>query len=104
MNPLYAIILGLVEGVSEWLPISSKTQTPSRYCPTRGWANCILIATSTAAVVGIVVISYLLKFAKTSRIYVIDFVLGAIVLVVGIIVTLFAPQSSPALSWTRIDV
>jgi len=39
MNPLYAIILGLVEGVSEWLPISSKTQTPSRYCPTRGLAN-----------------------------------------------------------------
>src|SRR5438552_13081216 len=33
MNPLYAIILGLVEGVSEGLPISSKTQTPSRYCP-----------------------------------------------------------------------
>ena len=28
----------------------------------------------------------------------IDLVLGAIVLVVGIIVTLFAPQSSPALS------
>jgi len=58
----------------------------------------ILIAIAIAAVVGIVVMSYLLKFAKTSRIYVIDLVLGEIVLVVGIIVTLFAPQSSPALS------
>jgi undecaprenyl-diphosphatase len=54
----------------------------------------ILIAIGTAAVVGIVVISYLLKFAKTSRIYVIDFVLGAIALVVGIIATLLGPQSS----------
>src|SRR5258708_12476764 len=26
MNELYAIILGLVQGISEWLPISSKTQ------------------------------------------------------------------------------
>jgi undecaprenyl-diphosphatase len=58
----------------------------------------ILIAIATAAVVGIVVISYLLKFAKKSRIYVIDFVLGAIALVLGIIATLFAPQSPPALS------
>ena len=57
-----------------------------------------MIAIAIAAVVGIVVMSYLLKFAKTSRIYVIDLVLGEIVLVVGIIVTLFAPQSSPALS------
>jgi undecaprenyl-diphosphatase len=58
----------------------------------------ILIAIATAAVVGIVVISYLLKFAKKSRIYMIDFVLGAIALVLGIIATLFAPQSPPALS------
>jgi undecaprenyl-diphosphatase len=58
----------------------------------------ILIAIATSALVGIVVISYLLKFAKTSRIYVIDFVLGAIALVLGIIATLFAPQASPALS------
>ena len=54
----------------------------------------VLIAIMTAALVGIVVISYLLKFAKTSRIYVIDFVLGTIALVVGIIATLLAPQSS----------
>ena len=26
MNPLFAVLLGLVQGVSEWLPISSKTQ------------------------------------------------------------------------------
>ena len=58
----------------------------------------ILIAIATSALVGIVVISYLLKFAKKSRIYVIDFVLGTIALVLGIIATLFAPQSSPALS------
>lgn len=58
----------------------------------------ILIAIATSALIGIVVISYLLKFAKTSRIYVIDFVLGAIALVLGVIATLFAPQSSPVLS------
>jgi undecaprenyl-diphosphatase len=57
----------------------------------------ILIAIATSALIGIVVISYLLKFAKTSRIYIIDFVLGAIALVLGIIATLFAPQSSPVL-------
>jgi len=45
-----------------------------------------------------VVISYLLKFAKKSRIYMIDFVLGSIALVLGIIATLFAPQSTPVLS------
>jgi undecaprenyl-diphosphatase len=58
----------------------------------------ILIAIATSALVGIVVISYLLKFAKKSRIYVVDLVLGAIALVLGIIATLYAPQSSPALS------
>jgi len=58
----------------------------------------ILIAIVTSALVGIVVISYLLRFAKTGRIYMIDFVLGGIALVLGIIATLFAPQSSPALS------
>jgi undecaprenyl-diphosphatase len=59
----------------------------------------ILIAIPTAEVVGIVVISYLLKFAKTSRIYMIDFVLGAIALGLGIIATLLAPPIlvSPAI-------
>ena len=54
----------------------------------------VLIAILTAALVGLFVISYLLKFAKTSRIYVIDFVLGSVAVVVGIIATLLAPQSS----------
>ena len=58
----------------------------------------ILIAIASSALIGIVVISYLLKFAKTSRIYLIDFVLGAIALILGIIAALFAPQSSPVLS------
>src|SRR2546427_7681243 len=58
----------------------------------------ILIAIATSALVGIVVISYLLRFAKTGRIYMIDFVLGGVALVLGIIATLFAPQSSHALS------
>ncbi|HEX9197535.1 MAG TPA: undecaprenyl-diphosphate phosphatase [Candidatus Bathyarchaeia archaeon] len=58
----------------------------------------ILIAIATSAAIGIVVISYLLKFAKTSRIYMIDFVLGVIALVLGIIATLYAASSPPALS------
>ena len=58
----------------------------------------ILIAIATSAIIGIVVISYLLKFAKRSRIYIIDFVLGAIALALGIIATIYAPSSSPGLS------
>ncbi len=53
----------------------------------------VLIAIVTAGVVGVFVISYLLKFAKTSRIYVIDFALGTVALIVGIIATVLAPQS-----------
>jgi len=53
----------------------------------------ILIAIATSALIGIIVISYLLKFAKTGRIYVIDFVLGAIALIIGVITTLLAPQT-----------
>jgi undecaprenyl-diphosphatase len=51
----------------------------------------VLIAIVTAAVIGIFVISRLLKFAKTSRIYVIDFALGAIALIIGIVATVLAP-------------
>ena len=39
MNPLYAIILGLVVGVSEWLPISSKTQTQVDIALDVVWTN-----------------------------------------------------------------
>jgi undecaprenyl-diphosphatase len=53
----------------------------------------VLIAIVTAAIVGTFVISYLLKFAKTSRIYLIDFVLGSVALIVGIIATLLVPQT-----------
>jgi undecaprenyl-diphosphatase len=54
----------------------------------------VLIAIVTAAIVGIFVISYLLKFAKTSRIYLIDFALGSVALIVGIIATVLAPQAT----------
>jgi undecaprenyl-diphosphatase len=53
----------------------------------------VLIAIVTAAIVGTFVISYLLRFAKTSRIYVTDFALGAVALIVGIIATVLAPQA-----------
>jgi undecaprenyl-diphosphatase len=53
----------------------------------------VLIAIVTAAIIGIFVISYLLRFAKTSRIYVIDFVLGTIALTIGIIATILSPQA-----------
>jgi undecaprenyl-diphosphatase len=54
----------------------------------------VLIAIVTAAIVGVFVISYLLKFAKTSRIYVIDFALGSVALIVGVIATVLAPQAT----------
>jgi len=54
----------------------------------------VLIAIITAAILGLFVISYLLKFAKRSRIYIIDFFLGTIALIIGIIVTIIAPQST----------
>jgi undecaprenyl-diphosphatase len=53
----------------------------------------VLIAIVTAAIIGIFVISYLLRFAKTSRIYVIDFVLGTIALTIGIVATILSPQA-----------
>ena len=52
-----------------------------------------LIAIATAVIIGIFVISYLLKFAKTRRIYLIDFVLGAVALSIGIVATILAPQT-----------
>jgi len=60
----------------------------------------VLIAIVMAATVGVFVTSYLLKFAKTSRIYVIDFALGSVALVVGIIATVLAPQATLVV-WIR---
>jgi undecaprenyl-diphosphatase len=54
----------------------------------------VLIAILTAAKVGIFAISYLLKLAKISRIYMIDFALGSVALIVGIIATVLAPQTT----------
>jgi undecaprenyl-diphosphatase len=54
----------------------------------------VLIAILTAAIVGIFAISYLLKLAKISRIYMIDFALGSVALIVGIIATVLAPQTT----------
>jgi undecaprenyl-diphosphatase len=56
----------------------------------------VIIAIVTAAIVGIFVISYLLKFAKTSRIYVIDFVLGTVALIIGIIAMVLSSQAPSA--------
>src|SRR5207245_7360655 len=57
----------------------------------------ILIAIATSAAIGIVVISYLLKFAKTSRIYMFEFVLGVFAIVLGIISTLYADSLTPVI-------
>jgi undecaprenyl-diphosphatase len=48
----------------------------------------ILVAIITAAITGLFVISYLLRVAKTSRIWVLDIVLGLIPLAIGIITTI----------------
>lgn len=45
----------------------------------------ILIAIASSALVGLVVISYLLKLAKSNRIYLVNFVLGTIAIVIGTI-------------------
>lgn len=48
----------------------------------------ILIAIASSAMIGLVVISFLLKLAKSSRIYVVNFVLGSIALAIGAITTI----------------
>jgi len=45
----------------------------------------ILIAIASSAIVGLVVISYLLKLAKSNKIYLVNFVLGSIALAIGTI-------------------
>jgi undecaprenyl-diphosphatase len=54
----------------------------------------VIIAILAAAIIGIFVISWLLKFAKTNKIYLVDFVLGAIALIIGVIATVLAPSLS----------
>ncbi len=54
----------------------------------------IAVAIVTAALVGIAVISYLLKFAKRSNIWVIDITLGVIALVIGIVAAIVGPHVS----------
>lgn len=48
----------------------------------------ILIAIVSSAIIGLIVISFLLKLAKDSRIYMVNFVLGSIALVIGTITTI----------------
>jgi len=52
----------------------------------------IIVAIITATIAGLITISYLLRVAKTSRIWVLDIVLGLIALSIGIIVSIFASQ------------
>ncbi len=49
----------------------------------------LAIAIITALLIGLVTISYLLKFAKTKNIWKLDIVLGLLALVIGITVTIF---------------
>lgn len=48
----------------------------------------IMIAIVSSAITGLLVISYLLKLAKSNKIYLVNFVLGAIALAIGIITTI----------------
>ena len=48
----------------------------------------IMIAVTTAAVTGLLVISYLLRIAKHNKVYLINFALGLIALVIGLITAL----------------
>jgi undecaprenyl-diphosphatase len=54
----------------------------------------VVIAILAAAIIRFFVISYLLKFAKTNKIYLVDFVLGAIALIIGVVATVLAPSLS----------
>lgn len=49
----------------------------------------LVIAILTALLIGLVTISYLLKFAKTKNIWVLDIALGVIALALGIVFTIF---------------
>lgn len=51
----------------------------------------LILAIIAAALIGIVTISYLLKFAKSKNIWKLDMALGAIALILGIVFSIFAP-------------
>jgi undecaprenyl-diphosphatase len=48
----------------------------------------IILAIVSSTITGLVVISFILKFAKSNKIYLVNFVLGAIALVIGTITTI----------------
>ena len=52
----------------------------------------IAVAIVTAALVGLITISYLLRFARQRNIWIIDLTLGIIALTIGIVAALLAPQ------------
>ena len=54
----------------------------------------IAVAIITAALVGLITISYLLRFARQRNIWIIDLALGIIALTIGIVAALLAPQVS----------
>jgi undecaprenyl-diphosphatase len=54
----------------------------------------IAVAIVTAALVGILVISYLLRFAKKSNIWIVDLVLGVIALLIGVVAAIIGPYVS----------
>jgi undecaprenyl-diphosphatase len=60
----------------------------------------IAVAIITAALVGIVVISYLLKFAKKSNIWIVDIFLGVVALAIGIIAAILGPHVSGLFSFS----
>jgi undecaprenyl-diphosphatase len=54
----------------------------------------LLVAIVAAALIGLLMISYLLRFAKRNNIWVIDIVLGLIALAIGVLVAIVNPQGS----------
>jgi undecaprenyl-diphosphatase len=59
----------------------------------------LIVAIISAALIGLVTISYLLKFARKSKIWKLDFVLGMIALSIGVIVTIFFYLLPPGTSF-----
>jgi undecaprenyl-diphosphatase len=60
----------------------------------------IAVAVITAALVGILVISSLLRFAKTSNVWIVDVLLGVIALTIGIIAAIIGPHVSGLFSFS----